>query len=116
MKGAGINLMPPCMIRQWGDMTGCIKPDCGLRWDTNDSNPPVCPSYAVAVQRRKVGEVSQAQQRLSALYSEPAWPLRRILDVGGKWALGLALVAAAVCLAAGEFFGTIVVLDFLFGR
>jgi hypothetical protein len=81
----------PCKIRQWGDETGCITPGCGLRWDTNDLNPPRCPRYAVAVQRRKLREVSQAQRRLSALYSEPGERRRRLLDIGERIALCLSL-------------------------
>lgn len=38
----------PCMIRQWGDRAGCTTPGCGLRWATNDPNPPRCPRLAVA--------------------------------------------------------------------
>lgn len=94
---AGVNAMPPCIIRQAGDSTWCAKPGCGLRWDTNDPEPPLCPRWAVA-QRRKEFRVGEAQRRLSDLYSEPRERLWRILDVGGKIALAvtLAVVAAYV--------------------
>lgn len=83
----------PCIIRQAGDHTWCAEPGCGLRWDTNDPEPPLCPAYAVAVQRRSSRELGQAQRRLSALYSEPS---RRLW---GIWPAGVALALAGAYLA-----------------
>lgn len=80
----------PCIIRTAGDTTWCAK--CRLRWDTNDPEPPVCPTYAVAVQRRKAREVGQAQRRLAALYSEPS---RRLW---GIWPVWVALTLASIYL------------------
>lgn len=83
----------PCIIRQAGDHTWCAKPGCGLSWDTNDPEPPICPTYAVAVQRRSSRELGQAQRRLSALYREPS---RRLW---GIWPAGVALALAGAYLA-----------------
>lgn len=42
----------PCMIRQAGDSTWCQAAGCGLRWDTNEADPPRCPRIAVQQARR----------------------------------------------------------------
>lgn len=102
-RNAGIAELPPCIIRQWSDMTGCIKEGCGLRWDTNDPHPPLCPAFAVGRPQRhgNARQVGQAQARLSALYSEPRsrlwgiWPLYAALAIAGgylAWDFGPAVV------------------------
>ena len=45
----------PCMIRQAGDSTWCQTAGCGLRWDTNEEDPPKCPRIAVQQARRSAG-------------------------------------------------------------
>lgn len=34
----------PCIVARAGDSSWCTYPGCGLRWDTNDSDGPICPN------------------------------------------------------------------------
>ena len=74
MRSAGIFNLPPCIIRQFGDLTGCVKPGCDLQWDTNDPEPPQCP-----LQRPSLAQLGREAQRRVAPYSEPRRRLRGIL-------------------------------------
>lgn len=70
----------PCKIRQWSDMTGCTTPGCGLRWDTNDPNPPCCPRLAVARGRIALGR------------HYPSTPSPYAYQAGSRWALWASLI------------------------
>lgn len=100
---AGIAELPPCIIRQWGDMTGCVKEGCGLRWDTNDPEPPLCPAFAIGRPQShgNARRVSQAQARLSALYSGSPGRLSAFLWTGLPLSLAFGLSIAYL----GWFYG-----------
>lgn len=85
-QNAGINAMPPCKIRQWSDMTGCITEGCGLKWDTNDSRPPLCPRWAVARGKVAVPGYPSSCPSRSPLLAGSAWQF---------WA-SLIILAAAI--------------------
>jgi hypothetical protein len=58
--------IPPCKIRIASDTTYCAADGCGLRWDTNDPEPPGCPHSRVSLAR-----LGRDAQRRIAPYSEP---------------------------------------------
>jgi hypothetical protein len=82
----GVNAMPPCIVRQFGDLTMCVKPGCGLRWDTNDSEPPACPAWAVARGKVAVPGYPTSGDTPSPHQAGSWWPL---------W-VSLAILAAVV--------------------
>lgn len=82
--GSSIYEPIPCKIRQWSDETGCTV--CGLRWDTNDPDPPRCPRLAVARGRVALGRHYPSTPSPYRYQTGSLWPL---------W-LALAVLAAAV--------------------
>jgi len=102
--------MSQCDAAQFSDQMVC---PCGLRWHI-DEPPPKCPleipevgeewfkkaklkhpdyrqavhdarRQGIAVHELSDRQVSQAQRRLSRLYSEPHEALWAIVDIGSKW-------------------------------
>lgn len=94
--------LPPCIIRQAGDSTFCAADGCGLRWDTNDPEPPGCPRSRVSLAR-----LGREAQRRIAPYSEPRrrekgiWVACVALAIAGAyllWDLSPRIVAALIVL------------------